>query len=101
MRVMLQAQGLRDAMSVGTSDYTEDHKVLEVIAKAVPLEMLDSIASKPMAKAAWEAIVLCNVAVDRMCKAKVSMLKHELNSLMFNDGESMDEFGVCIGWITN
>jgi hypothetical protein len=101
MRMMLHAWGLWDVVSVGTSDYTEDCMALEVIAKVVPLEMLGSIASNSMAKAAWEAIVLRNVGVDRVCKAKAGMLKREFNSLAFNDGESVDEFNARIEQITN
>jgi hypothetical protein len=37
-------------VSEGASDYTEDRMALEVIAKAVPPEMLRSIASKLSAK---------------------------------------------------
>jgi hypothetical protein len=98
MRVMLQARGLWDAVSAGTS---EDHMALEVITKAVPPEMLGSIASKPSAKAAWEAITLRNVDIDRVHKAKASTLKHEFDALTFNDGETMDDFGARIGQITN
>jgi hypothetical protein len=65
MRVMLQARGLWHAVIVGMTDYTEDRLVLEVIAKAVPPELMGSIASKPSAKAAWELLVLCNVSVDQ------------------------------------
>jgi hypothetical protein len=101
MRVMLQARGLWSAVSEGTSDYTEDRMALEVISKAVPVEMMGSMASKPTVKAAWEAIILRNVGVDRVRKAKVNSLKHEFDSLMFNDGESVDDFGVRIGRITN
>jgi hypothetical protein len=64
MRVMLQARGLWDAVIVGTMDYTEDRLALDVITKAVPLELMGSIASKPSAKAAWESLVLHNVGVD-------------------------------------
>jgi hypothetical protein len=98
MCVMLQARGLWDAVSAGTS---EDHMALEVITKAVPSEMLGSIASKPSAKAAWEAITLRNVDIDRVHKAKASTLKHEFDALTFNDGETMDDFGARIGQITN
>jgi hypothetical protein len=101
MRVMLQARGLWNAVTEGASDYTEDRMALEVIAKAVPPEMMGSIASKPSAKAAWEAIILCNVGVDRVRKAKASTLKREFDSLAFLDGESIDDFGARIGRITN
>jgi hypothetical protein len=82
-------------------DYTEDRMALEVIMKVVPLEMLGSIMSKQSAKAAWEAISLRNVGVDWVRKVKASTLKHEFDAITFNDGETVDEFGTRIGWITN
>jgi hypothetical protein len=101
MRVMLQARGLWDAVIVGTTDYTEDRLTLEVIAKAVPSELMGSIASKPSAKAAWESLVLRNVSVDRVRKAKASTLKRKFDSLMFEAGESIDDFGTHLSRITN
>jgi hypothetical protein len=101
MRMMLQARGLRNAVTEGASDYTEDRMALEVIAKAVPSELMGSIMSKPSTKAAHEAIILRNVGVDRVRKPKASTLKREFNSLMFLDGESIDNFGACVGRITN
>jgi hypothetical protein len=101
MRVMLLARGLWGAVSEGTSDYTEDRMALEVISKAVPVEMMGSIASKLTTKAAWEVIILRNVGVDRVQKAKANSLKHEFDALIFNDGESVDDFGARIGRIMN
>jgi hypothetical protein len=101
MHVMLQARGLWIMVSEGTSDYTEDPMALEMISQAVPMEMMGSIVSKSITKAAWEAITLCNVGVDQVRKAKASSLKHEFDSLTFNDGESVDDFGARIGRITN
>jgi hypothetical protein len=74
---------------------------LEVIAKAVLPELMGSIGRKPSSKAASEAIILRNVGVDRVCKAKAITLKREFNSLMFLDGESIDDFDVRVGQITN
>jgi hypothetical protein len=99
MHVMLQARGLWDTVIVGTMDYTEDRLALEVIAKAVPSELMGSIASKPSAKAAWESLVLRKVGVDRVCKA--STLKREFDSLTFEAGESIDDFGTRLSRITN
>jgi hypothetical protein len=48
-------------VSVRTTDYAKDRMALEVISKAVPVEMMGPIASKPTAKAAWESIKLLNV----------------------------------------
>jgi hypothetical protein len=44
MPVMLQARGLWTVVTEGTPDSTEDRMVLEVILKAVPAEMMGSIA---------------------------------------------------------
>jgi hypothetical protein len=100
MHIMLQARGLWDMViegGGGTSDYTEDRLVLEVISKAVSTEMMGTIASKPLVKAAWDAIILHNVGVDRVRKAKASTLKRELDSLSFLDGESVDDFDTRVG----
>jgi hypothetical protein len=74
---------------------------LKVISKAMPVEIMGSITSKSMAKAAWEVIIMRNVGVDRVRKAKACSLKREFNSLTFNGSESIDDFGALIGRITN
>jgi hypothetical protein len=88
-------------MSEGTSDYTEDRMALEVISKAMPMGMMSSIASKAPTKAVRESITLHNVGVDRVRKVKARSIKHEFDSLMFNNDESVDDFGTCIGQIMN
>jgi hypothetical protein len=86
---------------VGTMDYTEDRLALEVIAKAVPPKLMGSITSKPSAKVAWESLVLHNVGVDRVRKAKASTLKCEFDLLTFEAGESINDFGTRLSRITN
>jgi hypothetical protein len=88
-------------VSVRTTDYTKDRMALEVISKAVLVEMMGPITSKLTAKASWESIKLHNVGVDRVRKVKASTLKRELDSLMFLDRESIVEFGARLGRITN
>jgi regulation of enolase protein 1 (concanavalin A-like superfamily) len=97
MRVMLHARGLWIAMSEGTSDYTEDRMAPEVISKAVPVGMMSSIASKASTKVVWESITLRNVGVDRVHMVKARSIKHEFDSLMFDNDELVDDFGTCIG----
>jgi hypothetical protein len=48
-----------------------------------------------------DSITLSNISVDRIYKAKASSLKREFDSLTFNDSESVDDFGECIGRIMN
>jgi hypothetical protein len=62
---------------------------------------MGSIVSKPSAMAVWESLVLHNVGVDRVRKAKASTLKREFDSLTFEAGESIDDFGTRLSWITN
>ncbi|WVZ49440.1 hypothetical protein U9M48_000802, partial [Paspalum notatum var. saurae] len=99
MRVMLQARGLWITVSLGSDDVTEDRMALEVISKAVPTEMMGMIASKPSAKAAWEAIKVMNIGVERVRKAKAATLQREFDSLKFRDGETVDDFGIRVGRI--
>lgn len=101
MRVMLQARSLWDAVSVGTDDYVEDRMALEVIAKAVPTELMGTIASKATAKIAWDAISTMHVGVERVRKAKANTLRREFDGLKFRDGETVDEFGVRINRIAH
>jgi hypothetical protein len=86
---------------VGTTDFTEDRLAMEVITKAVPPELMGSIVSKPSAMTAWESLVLRNVGVDRVRKAKVSTLNREFDSLTFEADESIDDFGMRLSRITN
>ncbi|WVZ58489.1 hypothetical protein U9M48_008761 [Paspalum notatum var. saurae] len=88
MRVMLQARGLWIAVSVGTNDLTEDRMALEVLSKAVPVEMMGTIANKATAKLAWDSIRVMNIGVERVRKAKASTLRREFDSLKFRDGET-------------
>jgi hypothetical protein len=74
---------------------------LEVISKAMRSEMMGSIVSKPTVKAVSEAIILCNIGVDRVQKVKANSLKHEFDLLAFNDDEPVDDFSACIGQNTN
>jgi hypothetical protein len=90
-----------DTVIVGTTDFTEDHLALEVIAKAMPPELMGSIASKPSTMAVWESLVLRNVGVDRVRKAKASTIKREFDSLTFEAGESINDFGTRLSRITN
>ncbi|KAJ1282550.1 hypothetical protein BS78_03G060800 [Paspalum vaginatum] len=101
MRVMLQARGLWIAVTLGTNDVTEDRMALEVLAKAIPAEMMGTIASKPTAKVAWDAIKVMNVGVERVRKAKAGTLRRDFDALKFRDGESVDDFGIRINHLVN
>jgi hypothetical protein len=98
---MLQTWGLWSTVSEGTLDYTEERMALEMIAKVVPLELLGSITSKVSTKEAWDMIILRNVGVDRVRKAKASSLKQEFDAITFLNGELIDDFAARLGRIRN
>jgi uncharacterized membrane protein YgcG len=97
---MLQARGLWLAVSVGTDDYTEDRMALEVLTKVVPPKLMGTIANKASAKATWDALYLRNVGAERVRKARASTLRREFDSLKFEAGETIDDFGVRINHLT-
>ncbi|WVZ87318.1 hypothetical protein U9M48_033973 [Paspalum notatum var. saurae] len=101
MRVMLQVRGLWIAVSIGTNDLTEDRMALEVLTKAIPVELMGTIANRATAKLAWDSIKLMNVGVERVRKAKASTLRREFDSLKFKDGETVYDFGIRINRIAN
>jgi hypothetical protein len=63
------------AVSTVMYDYTEYRMDLEVISKAVPMDVMGTIARKASAKAAWDSITLCNFGVVRVRKTKAGSLK--------------------------
>jgi hypothetical protein len=100
MKVMLQAMSLWTAVSIGTDNFVDDRNALEVISKAVPLELMGVVASKATTREAWDMLRVRNVGVDRVRKAKAGMLKREFDALKFNDEESVDDLCVRISRIT-
>lgn len=54
--------------------------------------MEGAITSKATAKVTWDALKKTNLSMDWVHLAKVNMLRRELDSLNFKDGESIDDF---------
>ncbi|XP_072150820.1 uncharacterized protein [Setaria viridis] len=96
MRVMLKSRKLWDAVNLCDADEDEDEMALEAICKAVPEDMVEVMANKSSARAAWEDIKTANLGVERVRKAKAQTLRKEFDSLSFKDGESVSDFQVRI-----
>ena len=69
---------------------------LEAILAAVPTEYREPLGAKSSAKEAWEAIAAMRVGSDRAKKATAQLLKQEYTNLKFNDGESVEDFSLCL-----
>ena len=69
---------------------------LEAILAAVPPEYREPLGAKSSAKEAWEAIVAMRVGSDHAKKATAQLLKQEYANIKFNDGESVEDFSLCL-----
>ncbi|XP_062179504.1 uncharacterized protein LOC133884164 [Phragmites australis] len=95
MRVNLQAQGLWQAVEPEEGEvveYREDRLALAAILRAVPPEMLGSLARKRTARSAWEAVKTVRVGVQRVREANAQQLLKQFGEMSFKEGESVDEF---------
>lgn len=74
---------------------------LEAILRAMPPEMLSTLAIKESAKEAWDAIKTMRMGVARVRKAKAQSLRKEFDNLAFHDGESIDDFAMRLTGLVN
>jgi transposase InsO family protein len=104
MRVNMQAQGLWGAVEPEGDDlvdYRQDRQALAAILRAVPAEMLATLAVKETAQEAWEAIKTRRIGVQRVREANAQQLRREFGDILFKDGETVDDFSMRIGGLAN
>lgn len=97
MKVNLRAQRLWSAIDVDDDDEVPedtDMGALAALIRAVPPEMKGIIASKDTAKEGWDAIKMMRLGVERVREAAAERLRRQLERFAFNDGESLDSFGM-------
>jgi hypothetical protein len=90
MKIKLQARclwGIIDSGG-GVVELHEDRKALD----AVPVEMISTLVTKEMAKAAWDCIKTMRVSNDRIHKASAQKLRSEFEALAFRDRELVEDF---------
>lgn len=89
MRVNMQAAGLWHAVEPEEDDiveYHEDRLALAAILRAVPSDMLGSLARKRTARSAWEAIKTVRVGVQRVRDSAMRQLRKDFDDIMFKEG---------------
>jgi hypothetical protein len=67
---------------------------LYALCDVVPLEMVPMIVEKETTKEAWDAIVTMRVCNDRVKKATTHQLRQKFNLVMFNDGETVEDYAL-------
>ena len=69
MKLKLQVRHLWEAIEVGDVEFHDDHTALEAICSAVPPKKVPTLATKPTAKAAWDAICTMRIGDERVRKS--------------------------------
>src|SRR5438132_6302273 len=85
MRVQLQAQGLWDVVNLGDVNDHEDWLALAALLRAVPPELVRTLAARDNAKAAWDTLKMLRVGDDRMREAKAQVRRQEFDQMRFKD----------------
>jgi hypothetical protein len=94
MRVQLQVHGLWDAVNEDECDEHEDRAALSALLRAVPPELVRTLAAKDNAKAAWDMLRMLRVGAERVRDAKAQTRRREYDRLAFRDGENVEEFAL-------
>jgi hypothetical protein len=94
--VKLKAKGLWSVVESGGGDHQEDMMALDVLSSAVPPEMVSAVASKDMAKSAWETIKTLRVGDDRM---RAAATQHHLRQFEIAEvkEESIEDYLMRLG----
>jgi hypothetical protein len=90
MKVKLQERQLWEVVHVGGVSYGDNRRALEALCAAVPLNVAATIADKPTAKMAWDAIALWRIRGERMRRAMLQRLKGEWEGLTFQPGKQVE-----------
>lgn len=92
----MQAQGLWHAVKpeeVDIIEYREDRSALSAILRAVPGEMLSSLARKHTTRSASEAVKTLRVGFQQVRDSNATQLK-DFTDISFKDGELIDDFAL-------
>uniref|UniRef100_A0ACD6A031 Uncharacterized protein n=1 Tax=Avena sativa TaxID=4498 RepID=A0ACD6A031_AVESA len=101
MRVQLQAQHLWDVIEYGTDEDGDDRAALAALLRAVPPELVRTLAVKDCAKTAWETIKTMRLGCERVREAKAQTRRREWEELRFKSGESIEDFAIRLTAIVN
>jgi hypothetical protein len=99
MRVQLQGAGLWDAVETDDVPGRQERQALGAILHSVPTEMVQVLAAKDNAKAAWDAIKTMRVGMDRVREAGRQKLRKDFDKLAFDADENVQDFSLRISAI--
>ncbi|KAB5531914.1 hypothetical protein DKX38_018584 [Salix brachista] len=94
MKIILRSLGVWSVIEGEDTDEDKDQGAMVAISQAVPDDVMMAIAEKQTAKEAWDALREMRVGEDRVKKARVQVLKRQLNKLHMQDSETINEFSM-------
>jgi hypothetical protein len=94
VKVKLWAWGLWSAVDRGGGNMQKDMMALDVLASAVPPEMVSAVASKNMAKDASEAIKVLLIDDDHVRAATTQQLHRQFENVTFKEDETIEDFSM-------
>jgi hypothetical protein len=92
MKVKLKARGLWSVVQKKGGDEMEDMMALDVLASAVPPEMVATVASKDSTKEAWEEIRMLRVGDERVRAATAQQLLRRFENATIKEEESIEDY---------
>ena len=94
MKIILRSLGVWSVIEGGDTDDDKDQGAMVAISQAMPNDVMMAIAEKKTAKEAWDTLREMRVGEDRVKKARVQVLKRQLNKLHMEDSETINEFSM-------
>ncbi|CAN6362545.1 unnamed protein product [Urochloa humidicola] len=94
MKLKLEARYLWDVFEFGTGDHHDDCTALDAICIRVLQEMVPTLATKPSAHEAWEAIKTMRIGDEQMWKSTGRSLCAEYEQISFCNGGSIEDFAL-------
>jgi transposase InsO family protein len=101
MRVQLQAAHLWDVIEYGADEDGDDRAALAALLRAVPPELVRTLAVKDCTKTAWETIKTMRLGCERVREAKAQTRRREWEELRFKPNESIEDFSIRLTAIIN
>jgi hypothetical protein len=101
MRTQMQVHGLWDAVNEDDTDDRDDRPTLAAMLRAVPPELVHTLAAKDNAKAAWDTLKTLRISDERVRESKARTCWQDFDRLCFKDGESVEEFSLRLSTIVN
>jgi hypothetical protein len=95
MKIKLQARCLWRAIDPSDDvSEPEDRLALDALCSAIPPEMVSTLAVKPTARLAWEAVRIMRIGDDRVRKTTAQRVRRQYEELALKEGEGVEDFSL-------